>query len=299
LIYTCVGEVLVSVNPFRTIPDLYELPPDSVLKERAVASLQVGEDKGAALDAIEALMPHVYSTADQAYSQLLQGLSRGTNENQSILVSGESGAGKTEACKYVLRYLAAASRAVGSSGSGDGAGAGGGLDGLINVEQRVLQSNPLLEAFGNSVTLRNNNSSRFGKLICISYSARGCMTGAHTQHFLLEKSRVVAHTVGERNYHIFYQLTKAAAAAAKSGVGVGKDLGMLPTCNEYVYLQDQEEEADLRKSGNGRGKSQKAEAEEEEGKEQAAIPRGLPSRRRSIMELDKDQVCVVMGCDVM
>jgi len=159
------------------------------------------------------------------------------SRNQSILVSGESGAGKTETTKFVMRFLAY----VSSDGSGGGAGLapGGGGTRLRQTqepatEQKVLDSNPLLEAFGNAKTLRNDNSSRFGKYIDLHFGSNGSLLGGAIQTYLLEKARVVqqAHTFskvafivillstytgaltfenfcqahGERNFHIFYQL---------------------------------------------------------------------------------------------
>jgi hypothetical protein len=152
-------------------------------------------------------------------------------KNQSVLVSGESGAGKTEASKYVMRYLTAVSFAQASKWGGEGAGDGGG-DAASTVEQCVLQSNPLLEGFGNAKTLRNDNSSRFGKFVQLLYSdsngppgsaAPPLMVGARTQHFLLERSRLVSHATGERSYHVLYQLMAAAATAgaASAVVSVG------------------------------------------------------------------------------
>jgi len=109
-------------------------------------------------------------------------------KNQSILISGESGAGKTEATKQCLAFFA---EVAGSES---------------NVEQKIVQANPILEAFGNAKTLRNNNSSRFGKYMEIHFDKFGKIVGARTENYLLEKSRVVTQTPGERNYHIFYQL---------------------------------------------------------------------------------------------
>ena len=129
--------------------------------------------------------PHVYAIAEDAYQQILA-----ERSNQSILVSGESGAGKTESVKIMMQYLAVVSK------SGD----------HNKIAEQVLASNPLLEAFGNARTLRNNNSSRFGKFIEIQFSASFKMAGARIHIYLLEKSRVIQQSTGERNYHVFYQL---------------------------------------------------------------------------------------------
>lgn len=110
--------------------------------------------------------------------------------NQSIIVSGESGAGKTVSAKYAMRYFANV----------------GGSSAETMVEQRVLASNPIMEAIGNAKTIRNDNSSRFGKYIEINFDKANCIIGAHMRTYLLEKSRVVYQAADERNYHIFYQL---------------------------------------------------------------------------------------------
>ena len=122
------------------------------------------------------LPPHIYAIADAAYA------ARGDGKNQSIYISGESGAGKTEATKLALSYLAA----VAGSSSG--------------VEQRVLQANPILEAFGNAKTLRNDNSSRFGKLVEVALDANAKVASAVNHNYLLERSRVVKQSAGERNF---------------------------------------------------------------------------------------------------
>ena len=129
--------------------------------------------------------PHVYGIAEQAYQQIVS-----DGANQSILVSGESGAGKTESVKIMMQYLAVVSKSGGEN----------------KVAAQVLASNPLLEAFGNARTLRNNHSSRFGKFIEIQFNRAYKMAGARIHIYLLEKSRVVQQSEGERNYHVFYQL---------------------------------------------------------------------------------------------
>ena len=142
------------------------------------------------------LPPHVYAIAEEGYQRILAASALGKQDNQSILVSGESGAGKTESVKVMMQYLAFVSK------SGD----------TNRVAEQVLASNPLLEAFGNARTLRNNNSSRFGKFIEIQFSARVYkMAGARIHIYLLEKSRVTQQSEGERSYHIFYQLLAGLA----------------------------------------------------------------------------------------
>lgn len=129
------------------------------------------------------LPPHIYAIANLAYSKVIE-----ENRNQCVLVSGESGAGKTESMKFILQYLAAISKRPSP------------------IQEQILEANPILEAFGNAKTVRNDNSSRFGKYIDIQIDTIGAMRGAKFNHYLLEKSRIVSVNRGERNYHIFYLL---------------------------------------------------------------------------------------------
>ncbi|XP_042040544.1 myosin-2-like isoform X2 [Salvia splendens] len=154
--------------------------------------------------------PHVYATADAAYKAMIA-----DEVNQSIIVSGESGAGKTETAKIAMQYLAAL---------------GGGGD---VIESKVMQTSYILEAFGNAKTAMNNNSSRFGKLIEIHFNAAGKMCGAKIQTFLLEKSRVVQLAQGERSYHIFYQLCAGAPSGLRGRL-------RLRGASEYKYLNQSE-----------------------------------------------------------
>ncbi|GMY26957.1 myosin-6-like isoform X1, partial [Fagus crenata] len=174
-IYTYTGNILIAVNPFRRLPHLY----DNHMMEQY---------KGAA---IGELSPHPFAIADAAYRLMInEGIS------QSILVSGESGAGKTESTKMLMRYLAYM-------------GGKAAVDGRRSVEQQVLESNPVLEAFGNAKTVRNNNSSRFGKFVEIQFNGRGKISGAAIRTYLLERSRVCQVSDPERNYHCFYMLCAA------------------------------------------------------------------------------------------
>lgn len=151
-------------------------------------------------------------------------------ENQCVIISGESGAGKTEAAKKIMEYIAAVAGSTGGAGSG----------GIAKVKDMVLATNPLLESFGCAKTLRNNNSSRHvgsrnallsselkhavvnpqGKYLEIEFNTQGSPVGAHITNYLLEKGRVVGQLKQERNFHIFYQFTKAASSAQREAFGI-------------------------------------------------------------------------------
>ncbi len=216
MIYTFAGDTLVSINPYQIIDGLYEV--EKFTNNAVVKTEGDGENREA--DAV----PHVYSIADSAYEAMRHQFSLTSSSkltNQSILVNGESGAGKTEACKHIMRRLAfiSAMQRKGSeraeeATSGDGAALAEETSQGAVVERCVLQSNVLLEAFGNAKTIRNDNSSRFGKFIQLFYDQIGSMCGASTKHFLLEKSRLVKRSAGERNYHVLYQLCRGLGAAA-------------------------------------------------------------------------------------
>jgi len=147
--------------------------------------------------------------ADETYRSLLS-----EGEDQCIIISGESGAGKTEASKGIMQFIAAVS------------GRGQTVDSVKNI---ILESNPLLESFGNSKTLRNNNSSRFGKYIEIQFNSQGDPEGGKITNYLLEKSRVIYQIVGERNFHIFYQLFSGGSPDEKN-------LWKLTTPDKYIYI---------------------------------------------------------------
>ena len=142
-----------------------------------------------------------------------------TGTPQSVIISGESGAGKTESIKLILKYLARLSEITSNQSK--------------SVQDQILSANPVLEAFGNAKTSRNNNSSRFGKLITVYFSG-GVINQASIISYLLEKSRVVHQQAGERNFHVFYQLLAACTADAKCSV----DMGLDPSVDEYFYLSD-------------------------------------------------------------
>ena len=187
-IYTYCSDVLISVNPYKLIHGMYS---EEKLRSVFDASSSVGAPGSG-------LSPHVYNVADKAYHVMMKGVpGRASRKNQSVIISGESGAGKTEAAKQVMKYLIAASRLT-CGGSSDGTD--------VSIQASLLQSNVILEAFGNAKTLRNDNSSRFGKYIKLCYDDTHALRNAYTEHFLLEKTRVLQADSGERNYHVFYQL---------------------------------------------------------------------------------------------
>ncbi|XP_022892536.1 myosin-11-like isoform X1 [Olea europaea var. sylvestris] len=173
-IYTYTGNILIAINPFQRLPHIYN-------------QHMMQQYKGAAFGE---LSPHVFAVADVAYRAMIN-----EGKSNSILVSGESGAGKTETTKMLMRYLAFLGGRAATEGR--------------TVEQQVLESNPVLEAFGNAKTVRNNNSSRFGKFVEIQFDKQGRISGAAIRTYLLERSRVCQLSDPERNYHCFYLLCAA------------------------------------------------------------------------------------------
>ncbi|KAF0686959.1 Aste57867_21251 [Aphanomyces stellatus] len=193
-IYTTTGSILVALNPFERLP-LYA-------PETKHAYIVHG-NRLAAGEKLEKMPPHVYTVADKAFRDMNRSRGQAATEsdllpNQSILVSGESGAGKTETTKIVMHYLASVSVETTHDTSAEHS----------TVRNRVLESNPILEAFGNARTNRNNNSSRFGKFIRLGFNASGMLLGASISTYLLERVRLISQAKGERNYHIFYELIK-------------------------------------------------------------------------------------------
>ncbi|KAI5099096.1 unconventional myosin-Ic [Silurus meridionalis] len=193
LIYTYIGSVLVSVNPYKEL-EIYT--KHHMERYRGVNFYEVS--------------PHIYAVSDNAYRSM-----RTERRDQCILISGESGAGKTEASKKVLQYYAITCPAS---------------DQVQTVKDRLLQSNPVLEAFGNAKTLRNDNSSRFGKYMDIQFDFKGAPIGGHIINYLLEKSRVVHQSHGERNFHIFYQLIEGGEE------DLLRRLGLERNAQQYQYL---------------------------------------------------------------
>ncbi|RPA88007.1 hypothetical protein BJ508DRAFT_409927 [Ascobolus immersus RN42] len=198
-IYTYIGHVLISVNPFRDL-GIYT---DEVLESyKGKNRLEVP--------------PHVFAVAESAYYNM-----NGYKDNQCIIISGESGAGKTEAAKRIMQYIAN----VSSSGSSS----------IQEIKDMVLATNPLLESFGCAKTLRNNNSSRHGKYLEIQFNSQGEPVGANITNYLLEKGRVVNQIKDERNFHIFYQFTKAASAEYREIFGLQQPESYLYTSRSKCY----------------------------------------------------------------
>jgi len=192
IIYSYVGNVVISMNPFNTLP----------IYDNATIEKYRGRN---AFD--PKLPPHIYALADNAFSDM-----RWRGRDQVVIISGESGAGKTEAAKKVMQYVAAVS---GSSGE------------VTRIKERLLQTNPLMESFGNAKTNKNDNSSRFGKYMDIQFDFKGEPAGGKITTYLLEKARLCRLGQGERNFHIFYQLL-----AGKAG-----KLGMASSPLDYAYLK--------------------------------------------------------------
>ncbi|GAA5911310.1 hypothetical protein JCM6882_002344 [Rhodosporidiobolus microsporus] len=199
-IYTYSGLFLVAVNPYRSLP---------------IYTPQVVESyKGARRDQNA---PHVYAVAEKAWQNMLHQ----RDQSQSVLVTGESGAGKTENTKKVIQYLAAiAADPLPSSSSFDLLARQAAADSMIasgskskklgQLERQILEANPILEAFGNAQTVKNNNSSRFGKFVRIFFNSLGAISGANIDWYLLEKSRVTARSAEERSFHVFFQVLRGA-----------------------------------------------------------------------------------------
>lgn len=181
LIYTYVGPILIAINPYKSLGAVYN---EATMTEYYSKPMGV-------------LPPHVFALADSAYTQLIQGGALDPM-NQSIIISGESGAGKTETTKIIMQYLARATSYRGylQGNTNSPSPATGVSRALGKLEERVLESNPLLESFGNAKTLRNDNSSRFGKFIEIQFDHHGKIVGAEIMNFLLEKTRIVSQSIG-------------------------------------------------------------------------------------------------------
>ncbi|XP_061540855.1 si:zfos-588f8.1 isoform X3 [Phycodurus eques] len=203
-IYTYAGSILIAINPFKFLP-IYN--PKYV---KLYENHQLGK-----------LEPHIFAIADVAYYAMLR-----KKVNQCIVISGESGSGKTQSTNFLIHCLTALSQKGYASG----------------VERTILGAGPVLEAFGNAKTAHNNNSSRFGKFIQVNYLETGVVRGAVVEKYLLEKSRLVSREKNERNYHVFYYLLLGASEEER------KEFKLLPP-EDYFYLKQQnfkiEDEEDL------------------------------------------------------
>ncbi|XP_063639328.1 unconventional myosin-VIIa isoform X5 [Pan troglodytes] len=189
LIYTYTGSILVAVNPYQLL-SIYS--PEHI---RQYTNKKIGE-----------MPPHIFAIADNCYFNMKR-----NSRDQCCIISGESGAGKTESTKLILQFLAA-------------------ISGQHSwIEQQVLEATPILEAFGNAKTIRNDNSSRFGKYIDIHFNKRGAIEGAKIEQYLLEKSRVCRQALDERNYHVFYCMLEGMSEDQKKKLGLGQ-------ASDYNYL---------------------------------------------------------------
>ncbi|KAF1985982.1 class V myosin-like protein [Aulographum hederae CBS 113979] len=202
-IYTYSGIVLIATNPFARVDSLY-----------VPGMVQVYAGKQRSSQA-----PHLFAIAEEAFADMLRDA-----RNQTIVVSGESGAGKTVSAKYIMRYFATR-----ESPDHPGKRSKGRADAMSETEEQILATNPIMEAFGNAKTTRNDNSSRFGKYIEIMFSKSTEIIGAKIRTYLLERSRLVFQPLKERNYHIFYQLCAGATDAEKEELG-------LMTADDFDYL---------------------------------------------------------------
>ncbi|XP_034736358.1 unconventional myosin-IXAa isoform X3 [Etheostoma cragini] len=190
-IYTYVGSILIVINPFKFLP-IYNPKYVKMYDNHSLGDLE----------------PHIYAVADVAYHAMLQ-----KERNQCIVISGESGSGKTQSTNFLIHHLTALSQKGFASG----------------VEQIILGAGPVLEAFGNAKTAHNNNSSRFGKFIQVNYQESGTVRGAYVEKYLLEKSRLVYQEHNERNYHVFYYLLAGASEEERKAFHLMKP-------EEYHYL---------------------------------------------------------------
>ncbi|XP_061671283.1 unconventional myosin-IXAa isoform X3 [Syngnathoides biaculeatus] len=190
-IYTYVGSILIVINPFKFLP-IYNPKYVKMYDNHSLGDLE----------------PHIYAVADVAYHAMLQ-----RQRNQCIVISGESGSGKTQSTNFLIHHLTALSQKGFASG----------------VEQIILGAGPVLEAFGNAKTAHNNNSSRFGKFIQVNYQENGTVRGAYVEKYLLEKSRLVYQEHNERNYHVFYYLLAGASEEERKAFHLMKP-------EEYHYL---------------------------------------------------------------
>lgn len=221
-IYTFSGLFLVAVNPYKPL-NIYNSDFVQVYKKsRDQLTKSVTGDVNSTSTSANirsAVKPHIFAIAEEAYQYLLN-----DKQDQSILVTGESGAGKTENTKKVIQYILSVSSSTDKT-----------KHTAALLEDKIMQANPILESFGNATTVRNLNSSRFGKFVKIKVVPSSKeVTGAHIDWYLLEKSRVVLHEPKERNYHVFYQLLRGASQETL------QKLKLTRTVSKYSYLAGSE-----------------------------------------------------------
>ncbi|KNC49719.1 myosin VIIA [Thecamonas trahens ATCC 50062] len=209
--YTYVGDILIVVNPMRPTP---------------LADVEHMHAYAGTAFKDPALRPHIFAIAERAYTQLLE-----TSAPQAVIISGESGAGKTYSTRHVLDFLAFRSRKAAAAGAADATDADPAIPRGSDSLSNLGAASEILEALGNSKTLRNHNSSRFGKFVKIyfSHTTPGVIQGAFIQTYLLEKSRIVDQDDGERNYHIFYLMLEYLDSEIRSELGLGP-------VESYAYL---------------------------------------------------------------
>jgi myosin-5 len=267
-IYTATGPILLALNPFKEVKGIYgdELMKQYSVRGQGLMNGVTVKNKSSERNAA-ALPPHVYAVADNAFRAMMRAMEDASvdsmsdeHPNQSILVSGESGAGKTVTTKIIMKYLANLSKRSGAkkvekkpiSSRWDGkpqnfSSPPGVASPPIsprgrNTEQRVLESNPILESFGNARTIRNDNSSRFGKYIEIKFTSSGKLMGASVDSYLLEKVRLINQAEGERNYHIFYELLTGASGSDRQELLLGRsspqDFIMTTSASETYKRRD-------------------------------------------------------------
>ncbi|SCZ93083.1 BZ3500_MvSof-1268-A1-R1_Chr6-2g08450 [Microbotryum saponariae] len=205
-IYTYSGIVLVAVNPFSSLS----------VYAPSIVQAYAGRRKGE-------LEPHLFAIAEDAY-RCMAGNNGEAGGNQTIIVSGESGAGKTVSAKYIMRYFATVEDPL-----KPGKRKTSTTSGMSETEEQILATNPIMEAFGNAKTTRNDNSSRFGKYIEILFDGEQTIVGARIRTYLLERSRLVYQPETERNYHIFYQLLAGAPSSERKNLG-------LKAASNFAYL---------------------------------------------------------------
>lgn len=217
-ICTFVGPTLLIINPFKSMDYLYT--HEIIEKYYSIVTCENVLQRKKELD------PHIYSVAASAFRQLME-----NNQKQAIIISGESGAGKTESAKIAMKFLTALSTLSGAKEDSK-------VEDEVSIEQKILNCNPVLEAFGNSKTVRNNNSSRFGKYVKLVFNIKkGEILGAEILNYLLEKSRVCKQAPKERNYHIFYCLLKGADDEKLQKLNLFVD-GKRPTFKDFNYLKN-------------------------------------------------------------